>query len=279
MKAENIEELIKEKFELNYEMLRLEGGHALTNDVKEAALDQVLYYYRRMRSVADHVTETEVKLTLPDQLTPAKRRFTIEGIVDIVSEQGEVWMYDIKTHDADYIRANTEYYERQLNVYAYIWENLRGNKLDQTAIISTSFPPAMRAAIVSGDDERIEKELPKWDPLIPVAFSEARVAETIQDFAKVVDKIESDSFQPPPVEGLKEKIEGTNASFAHRICRNCDGRYSCESYREYALQSGIRTANNLKRYFEDYRDDSEQESFITANLDPFKINGFIDTIK
>ncbi|GHU66300.1 hypothetical protein FACS189447_06870 [Spirochaetia bacterium] len=279
MTQEEIEEQIKEKFELNYELLRLEGGHALTNDVKEAALTQVLYYYRRMRNVADRVTETEVKLTLPDQLTPAGRRFTIEGVVDIVSEQGEVWMYDIKTHDPDYIRANTDYYERQLNVYAYIWENLRGNKLDHTAIISTSFTPAMRAAIASEDEERIARELPKWDPLIPVNFNEARVNETIQDFAKVVDNIESRSFQPQPVKNLTEKMEGTNISFAHRVCRNCDGRFSCESYREYALQTGIRTAQNLKKYFEDYRDDSEQESFITANLDPYKINGFIDSIK
>jgi hypothetical protein len=272
MTQEEIEEQIKEKFELNYELLRLEGGHALTNDVKEAALTQVLYYYRRMHNVADKVTETEVKLTLPDQTTPAGRRFTIEGVVDIVSEQGEVWMYDIKTHDPDYIRANTDYYEKQLNVYAYIWESLRGNKLDHTAIISTSFTPAMRSAIASEDEERIARELPRWDPLIPVTFNEARVNETIQDFAKVVDNIESRSFQPQPVKNLTEKMEGTNISFAHRICRNCDGRYSCESYREYALQTGIRTAQNLKKYFEDYRDDSEQESFITANLDIVKLN-------
>jgi hypothetical protein len=152
MTQKEIEDKIRERFELNYEILRAEGGHALTKDAKETALNQILYYYRRMRSLADKITETEVKLSLPDQFTPAGRRFSIEGIVDIVSDMlpdgklGKVTMYDIKTHDAGYIKANKEKYERQLNVYAYIWQNLRENKLDQTAIISTSLPPSLRAA-------------------------------------------------------------------------------------------------------------------------------------
>ena len=95
-------------------MLKLEGGHALTPDVTQSALTQVLYYYRKMRSVAERVTDTEVKLTLPDQLTPDGRRFTIEGIVDIVREDDEVWMYDIKTHDPNYITGNKQFYEKAI---------------------------------------------------------------------------------------------------------------------------------------------------------------------
>jgi hypothetical protein len=52
MTQTEIEEELKEKFEENYTMLRLEGGHALTTDVKEAAWKQVLWYYRKLRSVA-----------------------------------------------------------------------------------------------------------------------------------------------------------------------------------------------------------------------------------
>ncbi|MCL2042646.1 MAG: PD-(D/E)XK nuclease family protein [Treponema sp.] len=266
MTHDEIEEKIRERFELNYEILRSEGGHALTKDAKETALNQILYYYRRMKSIAHRISETELKLTLSDQFTPAGRRFAIEGIVDIVSEQGEVTMYDIKTHDAGYIKANSDMYERQLNVYAYIWEKIRENNLDHTAIISTSLPPGLRSAIYLNSEERINAELEKWDPVIPIAFNEIRVGETIQEFAGVVDNIESHCFQPPPVKTLKEKVEGSNVSFALRVCSNCDGRYSCESYREYALESGIRTAQNFKKYFEDYRDDAEQEHFFAANL-------------
>lgn len=272
MKPEDVEERIKEIFAQNYEMLKLEGGHSLTADVTHAALTQVLYYYRKMRAVAERVTDTEVKLTLPDQITPNGRRFTIEGIVDIVREEDEVWMYDIKTHDPDYIAGNKQYYEKQLNVYAHIYEKLRENKLDHTAIISTAFPGTMKAAIASGDTKRIEQEMPKWNPLIEIPFEQNKVEATIQDFAAVVDKIETNCFAPPSIDVLKAKIEGTNTIFATRVCRNCDARYSCEAYREYALQTGMRTQSNFKKYFEDYSNDLEQEEFLTANINLDKIN-------
>ena len=41
-------EKIREYFEENYELLRLEGGHAITQDIKELALTQVLYYFQKM---------------------------------------------------------------------------------------------------------------------------------------------------------------------------------------------------------------------------------------
>ena len=60
--------------------------------------------------------------------------------MDIVREDDRVVMYDIKTHDTEAIKANIEDYERQLNVYAYIWQNLRGQRLDETAVICTQLP-------------------------------------------------------------------------------------------------------------------------------------------
>lgn len=272
MTPKEIEDRIKDIFEQNYEMLKLEGGHALTPDVTQSALTQVLYYYRKMRSVAEKVTDTEVKLTLPDQLTPDGRRFTIEGIVDIVREDDEVWMYDIKTHDPEYISGNQFLYEKQLNVYAYIYENLRGNKLDHTAIISTAFPSGMKSAISSGDPKRIEQELPKWNPLIEIPLDPGKVQATIQDFGAIVDKIESNNFELPSLDCLRSRIEGSNTIFATRVCRNCDARFSCEAYREYALQSGTRTQSNFKKYFEDYGPELDQEEFITANINLDKIN-------
>src|SRR3990167_5371943 len=52
-----IEQRIRDAFELNYEMLRLEGGHAITPDGKQLALNQVLYYWRKLRDVAEKVTD------------------------------------------------------------------------------------------------------------------------------------------------------------------------------------------------------------------------------
>jgi len=276
MTPNEMENRIKEIFEQNYEMLKLEGGHALTQDVLQAALQQVLYYYRKMRSLAEKVTDTEVKLTLPDQITPNGIRFTIEGVVDIVREEDEVWMYDIKTHDPDYIAGNKDYYEKQLNVYAYIYEKLRGNQLNHTAIISTAFPANMKMAIASGDMNRIEQELSIWNPLIEIPYDHNKVQKTIQDFAEVVDRIETCCFEPADIDKLKAKVGGTNTIFATRVCRNCDARFSCEAYREYALQTGTRTQSNFKKYFQDYGNDLDQEEFITANINLEKINQQID---
>jgi len=272
MTQNEIENKIKEIFEQNYEMLRMDGGHALTEDTKKIAFQQILYYYRKMKSVAENVTDTEVKLMLPEQKTPKGRRFTIEGVVDIVKEGDEIWMYDIKTHDPEYIAGHKEYYEMQLNVYSYIYENLRQNKLDHTAIISTAFPQNMKTAIYSEDNNRIEQEMKKWNPLIEMTFDENKVQATIKNFGQVVDKIEMDCFEPRGVNELRKKIPGTNNTFATRICGNCDGRFSCESYREYAKQSGMRTKSNYKKYLEDYGNDLDQEEFISSNIDMDKIN-------
>ena len=118
---------------------------------------------------AAELTETEVKLSLPGQETPnTKVKFGIEGIVDIVRENDRVVMYDLKTHEADYIRENKDLYRQQLNVYAFIWKNLRGERLDETAIICTTFPPEWKAFL--NDDARLAVELAKWEPVIELDF-------------------------------------------------------------------------------------------------------------
>lgn len=272
MTFEEAEAKIREIFEQNYEMIRLEGGHSLAEDSKQYALNQVIYYYKKLSEVAQKVTETEVKLSLPEQKTPEKRRFTIEGVVDIVREDDEIWMYDIKTHDPEYVSAHKDLYEKQLNVYRHIWENLRGNKLDNTAIISTAYPQGLKNAIRGGDKQHIEHELKKWQPVIEIPSNEESVNQTIDDFARIVDLIEDHCFSPKPVEEIKEKIKGTNQLFVTRVCRNCDARFSCDSFRTYVLEAGDKSRNAFKQYFEDFGTQEEREDFITGNLDMSIIN-------
>ena len=266
MEEYQIIEKIKEYFEENYELMRLEGGHAVTEDIKQLALTQVLYYFTKLKEVATKVTDTEVKLTLPDQTTSKGRNFTIEGIVDIVRDDQETWMYDIKTHDTDYIESNKELYGKQLNVYAHIWQQLRGQQLDKTAIISTAYPEGLKQAHLLNDVFRIQRELAKWNPLIDLEFEQEKVNEAIQDFAETVDCIEDKKFHPAPPETLNEKMEGTNALFGTRVCRNCDARFSCSSYREYATSKGKGERGNFKKYFDDFGSDTDKEEWINANL-------------
>ena len=266
MQEFEIIEKIRESFEDNYETMRLEGGHSITEDVKQLALTQVLLYFEKMKDVATRVTHTEVKLTLPDQKTPKGRNFTIEGVVDIVRDDEETWMYDIKTHDPEYINSNIGLYEKQLNVYAHIWQELRKEELDSTAIISTAFPQPLKQAYLLNDVYRIKYEMAKWQPLIPVPFIQENVKDTVYDFACIVDEIEDKKFHPAPIDTLTSKMEGTTALFATRVCRNCDARFSCSSYREYAVGKGKGERGNFKKYFEDFGSDTDQEEWLNSNL-------------
>ena len=166
-----IEAFLRQVFEQNYEELRLDSGHAVAPDVKKTALQQVLLYWRKLRGVAENVTDTEVRLSLPGQETPQGRDFTIEGVVDILRENDRIVMYDIKTHNAEYVRANLELYEAQLNVYAHIWHELRGQPLDGTAVIATDFPEEVRNALSSENDDLLAYALQNWEPVVEIDFT------------------------------------------------------------------------------------------------------------
>jgi hypothetical protein len=263
---DEIEDRINEFFENNFALLKMESGHSLAPEIKEAARQQVLMYWRKLRSVAERITETEVRLNLPNQETPAGRTFGIDGVVDIVREDEHVVMYDIKTHDAASIRASLAEYERQLNVYAHIWQNLRGQRLDETAIISTQLPQDLKAALRGGDEQAVEQALGHWDPLIEIPFNSSRISETVRDFGTVVDYIEQGEFTPPAPKRLRSRPAHSQHSFAADVCANCDARFSCSSYRDYARTSSDRPDTLLRQYLEDFQP-AERSERILAGLE------------
>lgn len=263
---EMTEAKLTELFDQNYERLRLDGGHHLAPESKNAALQQVLLYWRKLREVAEKVTETEVKLTLPKQSTPHGRTFGIEGVVDIVREDEKTTMYDLKTHEAEYIAANIDLYAPQLNVYAHIWQGLRSQELHETAIISTVLPIPLRTALNQSDAVRAAQELDKWEPLIPVAFDQNQVEETIAKFGQVVDRIEERRFAPPTVETLKAVQTGKAQTFGTNVCRNCDARFSCSSYRTFALASGNAAMRTFRQFFQENITSVERDDWLSAGL-------------
>lgn len=265
-----MEDFIRRVFEQNYEELRVESSHALAPDVKRTALHQVLLYWRKLSDIAQNVTDTEVRLSLPNQKTPNGREYAIEGIVDILRENDRTVMYDIKTHNADYVNANIGQYEQQLNVYAHIWQNLRGQPLDGTAVIATDYPEAVRDALARENEEELAYALSQWNPVMPIQFDHGRVKETVAEFGEVVDWIEDGAFAPPPLERLNEPVAGVRfkVRFGTHVCRNCDARFSCRSYREYAWRGGRSTAERaMAQYFAEALPDEEQEAWRTGNLD------------
>jgi hypothetical protein len=187
--------------------------------------------------------------------------------VDIVREDERTIMYDIKTHDAEYVRANISEYEKQLNVYAHIWHGLRGEPLDETAIIATAFPEALNEGIQKQNDGLIAREMERWEPLVPIPLDQSHVDSTIVEFGEVIDRIEGKAFAPPSVEHLKEKLPGTKAPFAVRVCRNCDARFSCGSYRNYALASSTsRIEFRFSQFYSDMGSEPERAEWVAVNL-------------
>lgn len=266
-----MEDFIREAFETNYERIRLETGRAVTPNIKASALEQVLLYYRRMRELAESVTDTEVKLTLPEQRTPRGRRFTLEGVVDIVREGDETIMYDIKTHlDADSAHGQLGQYVQQLNLYAHIWHGLRGEALDQTAIIATRPTRELRQALRSGVAAALDKAVENWQPCISIPMDTAAVGDTVKQFGTVVDQIEGREFRPPPVEALRAPIRsGSKTPFGSAVCANCDVRFTCDSYRQFRLQTtpGISPERVLGAALNEYASSTEQGGWVDANME------------
>ncbi len=264
---EDMETFLRRAFDENFARLRAENGHSLSPGVKEAAWQQVLLYWHRLQDVARRITDTEVKLDLPGQKTPKGREFCIEGIVDIVREEDQTTMYDLKTHDPEYVRQNIDEYCQQLNVYAYIWQNLRDQELDQTAVITTQFPDTVKQAWAGRevDPDGLLRALADWDPVSEVPFDASHVQATIDDFARTVDAIEDGQFAPPRP-GRLAKRETRNQTFATRVCRNCDGRFSCGSYRQHVQGDGRAGSRMFRELYEDYGPDDEREERLDASL-------------
>ncbi len=264
---EDIEGFIERTFNQNFARLRIESGHGLSPDLKKAALRQVLLYWRRLHAeVAEKVTDTEVKLNLPGLESVGKRPFGIDGVADIVSEAGCTTMYDIKTHDPDYVRAHPDEYEQQLNVYAHIWHDLHGQPLDKAGIITTQFPEQVERALDSNDETELQRAFEQWQPVIEIAFDTARIGNTLIDFGKIVDDIEEGRFGPVPMSRLRE-VEAKGQNFGTRVCRNCDGRFGCSSFREYAKTSKTYSRARSRALFGDWADEEEMEQRLDDALE------------
>ena len=153
-----------------------------------------------------------------------------------------------------------------MNVYAHIWQNLRGQHLDETAVICTQLPEALRQATSARDERRMVYEMARWDPVIPIPFDPEHVAETVHAFGAIVDRIEDGAFAPADLLTLQTRLEGTTRTFASEICRRCDARFSCASYRAYAHEASHGTEVRFRQYFDDFGDDVEQNERIVASL-------------
>lgn len=290
MTSPEIEAFITEVFDQNFELLRQEYGSSLTPEAREAALNQVMLYWLRLPDVAERITDTEVPIQLPNQCSPEGRNFGIDGVVDIVREDDKTIMYDIKTHEEDFVREHLDLYAMQLNLYAYVWEQLRGQPLDEVAIIATAYPDNIRDAMPPGvpirelDTEaraHLATAIANWNPLIELEYNAADIDDTIRMFGETVDLIENRQFAPPSVPQLNEIWQMSGQRYAVRVCRICDARYSCSSYRTYAQERAPREwkLREFNRYYyEEVDDQPAPEGWVAANLNASPEDAYLDAL-
>jgi len=288
---EEVEDFIRKAFYSNYELLKLESGSiALTPDTRDVALNQVLLYWRKLRDIAERITDTEVPIHLPNQISPQGIKYNIEGVVDVIREGDSTILYDIKTHDPDYVRDHSHQYAMQLNLYAYVWQKLRGEPLTSIAVIATAYTDEMQKLMRNGklvselsDDELrdLETAIHNWQPLVELDYSEIQVQDTIRQFGEVVDKIEQGAFEPPSLEILEGKWRDTGSTFARRVCRNCDARFSCGAYHEYAINN-MASSSHMKQFvnmfFSDLGEPSEQEGWVASNLNATPEDAYLNAL-
>lgn len=274
MSEDQVDGLIDDFFQENYRRLLVEGGaHVLTPRALAQARQQVEHYWKKLRGIAMTVTDTEVHLQLPNRKTPKGRMFVIEGVVDLVREADRIRMYDIKTHYCGEVQKKLPSYAAQLNVYAYIWKELRGQELHEMAVIAIQLPESLRKAIADrrSTPEMLAAELEKWNPLVPIPKEPESIEATFDEIARTVDKIEDGEFSPPPLSILRDDSSsdgGRPVTFATLHCRNCDGRFSCEAYRAYVTRGGGSARKiDLKKYLEEAHDDGELQEWIDDNLE------------
>ncbi|MBM7872093.1 hypothetical protein JOC70_003641 [Clostridium pascui] len=225
---------LRELFEDNFEELKFETGRSINSNMKEFAWQQVKLYYEKLGEVAKDITESEIKLTLPEQVTPKGKKYTIEGNVSIGEKEDKITMYHIKSHSYDEVENNRELYRGQLNLYAYMWKKLKGTQIDNMAIIATAPPTELREAINKGDEGLVKVLIDSWNPVVNLDFDDTEGEKQIQSFGETVDKIEERQFKAPPLGKLKEIKQGQKAAFGTAVCRHCDARYSCRAYEKSA---------------------------------------------
>jgi hypothetical protein len=67
---------------------------------------------------------------------------------------------------------------------------------------------------------------------------------------------------------LNETKPGTrNIRFGTHVWRNCDTRFSCASYRQYAWTGRQVVERSVMQYFVELASDLEQDAWRSANLD------------
>jgi DNA helicase-2/ATP-dependent DNA helicase PcrA len=184
---------IRELFDRTFRCLCLSDVRPIGDKARDAALAQVLNYFRQNRDEMRRVIQTEVDVSLE------KDGYILAGKVDLLlGGDGRLELLDFKTSprpkdSPELIGA----YERQLCTYAHILERRHGRHVDRLLLYWTSEPR-------------------KEDALMILAYDPKRVDEAGRHFDETVRRIQAREFTvttPPEA----------------AICKECDLKMLCHA--------------------------------------------------
>ncbi|SKC86988.1 ATP-dependent helicase [Maledivibacter halophilus] len=183
---------ITEWFNNNYNYLVKKERTYLGESQQKSALNQVIRYTLRNAELWDKIREAEVEISL------VKEDYILEGTVDLVrGDNNTLEIIDFKAEkkpDLFRDKEKIERYRRQLEVYAHIIEERFGEKVSKLNLYYT------------GEKDGV--------PVISFPKNSKSIDKTIEEFDKIVGKIQSKDF--------------TKLSQSEVLCSNCDMRYYCK---------------------------------------------------
>lgn len=189
------EDQVNRWFDGNYAYLTKRERAYLAANVKRAALEQVLRYFRRNQQDWSHIREAEVDVSL------VKDEYILAGSIDLIQGVNEtVEIVDFKSEKKLDVnnpkdREKLDRYRRQLEVYSHIVEERTGQTVSKMHLYYTSEE--------SGN------------PYITFPKNNQLIDRTIATFDQVVGRIEAKDFAIP--------------ERPTKLCKGCDMRFYCDA--------------------------------------------------
>lgn len=187
------DENVKAWFFDNYDAISKKEHAYLSENVRYAALKQVLRYVDRQSAHWDRIRDAEV------EVSHVEDDYILSGKVDLIEgENGTLEIVDFKAEkkpDMERDKERIQRYKRQLQIYAYIIEK------------RTGLPVSKLRLYYTGDEI-------SGVPEITFPNEPTKVQATIDEFSEVVHKIQCRDY--------------STRSTSQTMCNNCDLRHFCK---------------------------------------------------
>ena len=198
------ETFISERFEFNLRHLVQREARKIGPEQKQAALNQIMNYWRQNAAAIARVQETEVDVSLE------KDDYILNGAIDLVlGDDNQLEVLDFKAQkrpSSDHPMIKTYY--QQLCIYAHILEERKKIRPSKLHIYWTG-------------------EADKNDALMSFDYDPKDVAEAAQHFEQVVRAIQAEQFAVLDVPEAK-------------VCNECDFKPYCESIGTITIATKIK---------------------------------------